>query len=575
MNLALAVSNIANYALQAGVLIAAGLLAVRLLRLARPLLFLQLLLGAVLLLPFLQSWYRPVFTVTRAAGGRVLMPAAALERVKAPIAVDWALVTLAILALGVLVRVTWLLFGLMRLRSIRWDARPLADGVAVSTEIAGPVTFGFWRPVILLPPAVLEMPEAARLAVLAHERAHVRRHDWLFALLEELVLCVLWFHPALWWLVGRIRLAREQVVDQEACRAVGSVEVYMEALLRAADVPLPPYLAPAPQFLRRRQLAARVQSLLEESTMSRIRARISYATATLLVAGLTAWVTVQYPLRGAPQIVEAAPDYATVRGAELVHSTRPVYPIAAIRAGVAGPVTVEVTLAANGEVADARVISGAAELRRAALDAVLNWQFRPGGGVAQVVVDFRLPAAPAAGAGGRVNRVASVSIAEDIPAPLAETLRARLLPFVGQPAGGELYSIVKRVDPALGMRTEMVESGGELEMKVFIERMDLVRSVVNVPGRIRVGAGVQAANLISKPEPAYPPLARQARIQGSVRFRVGIGRDGGVIAIEVVSGHPLLIPAAVEAVRQYRYRPTLLNGQPVEVSSEVDVNFSL
>lgn len=562
MNLALAVSNIVNYALQAGVLIAAGLLAVRLLRLARPLLFLQLLLGAALLLPFLQSWYRPVFTVTRVAGGRVVMPAAVLERVNAPVAVDWALVTLAILALGVLARVIWLLFGLMRLRSIRWDARPLADGVAVSTEIAGPVTFGFWRPVILLPPAVLEMPEAARLAVLAHERAHVRRHDWLFALLEELVLCVLWFHPALWWLVGRIRLAREQVVDQEACRAVGSVEVYMEALLRAADVPLPPYLAPAPQFLRRRQLAARVQSLLEESTMSRIRARISYATATLLVAGLTAWVTVQYPLRGAPQIVEAAPEYATVRGAELVHSTRPVYPIAAIRAGVAGPVTVEVTLAANGEVADARVISGAAELRRAALESVLHWQFKPGPSAAQVTIDIREEPVMT------MARVKDIFVAQSLDPSTKRAVLEALLPFKGRPVSPELYAAVRSIDSSLKVRSNVGSDGAT----VFIGH-SLTGSTA--PDAIRVGAGVQAANLISKPEPAYPPLARQARIQGSVRFRVGIGRDGGVVAIEVVSGHPLLIPAAAEAVRQYRYRPTLLNGQPVEVSSEVDVNFSL
>jgi protein TonB len=76
-------------------------------------------------------------------------------------------------------------------------------------------------------------------------------------------------------------------------------------------------------------------------------------------------------------------------------------------------------------------------------------------------------------------------------------------------------------------------------------------------------------------EPAYPPLARQARIQGTVRFNIGIGRDGGVVALEVVNGPPMLIPAAAEAVRQYRYKPTLLNGQPVEVSTQVDVNFVL
>jgi protein TonB len=95
------------------------------------------------------------------------------------------------------------------------------------------------------------------------------------------------------------------------------------------------------------------------------------------------------------------------------------------------------------------------------------------------------------------------------------------------------------------------------------------------PQRIRVGGNVQQANLIDKPRPVYPPEAKQARIQGQVRFNVIIGADGHVENIEVVSGHPLLVAAAMDAVRQWVYRPTLLNGQPVEVETVVDVNFTL
>jgi TonB family protein len=100
-------------------------------------------------------------------------------------------------------------------------------------------------------------------------------------------------------------------------------------------------------------------------------------------------------------------------------------------------------------------------------------------------------------------------------------------------------------------------------------------SSFSAPQRIRVGANVQAANLINKVDPVYPPLAEQARIQGTVRFTVIIGKDGRFANIQLVSGHPLLVQAAKDALDQYVYKPTLLNGQPVEVVTQVDVNFAL
>lgn len=93
--------------------------------------------------------------------------------------------------------------------------------------------------------------------------------------------------------------------------------------------------------------------------------------------------------------------------------------------------------------------------------------------------------------------------------------------------------------------------------------------------RIRQGGNVQAARLINRVQPTYPPLARQARIQGTVRLHAIIAKDGTVQQLEVLSGHPLLVQSALDAVRQWRYQPTLLNGEPVEVDTTVDVIFSL
>ena len=92
---------------------------------------------------------------------------------------------------------------------------------------------------------------------------------------------------------------------------------------------------------------------------------------------------------------------------------------------------------------------------------------------------------------------------------------------------------------------------------------------------VRVGIGVQEAKLVFSPKPLYPPLAKQARISGTVRLAAQISADGHIEDLRVVSGHPMLIQAAIEAVRQWVYRPTLLNGEPVEVLTEIQVNFIL
>lgn len=94
-------------------------------------------------------------------------------------------------------------------------------------------------------------------------------------------------------------------------------------------------------------------------------------------------------------------------------------------------------------------------------------------------------------------------------------------------------------------------------------------------GPLRVGGNVQAARIVNRVQPVYPPLARQTRISGTVRLHAIIGKDGTIQQLEVLSGHPLLQQAALDAVRQWRYQPTLLNGEPVEVDTTIDVIFSL
>ena len=98
---------------------------------------------------------------------------------------------------------------------------------------------------------------------------------------------------------------------------------------------------------------------------------------------------------------------------------------------------------------------------------------------------------------------------------------------------------------------------------------------VATPQRVRVSQGVSSGLLVRKVQPAYPPLARQARIQGQVLLRAQISKDGSIENLQLISGHPMLAPAAIEAVKQWKYRPYLLNGEPVEVDTTINVVFNL
>ena len=93
--------------------------------------------------------------------------------------------------------------------------------------------------------------------------------------------------------------------------------------------------------------------------------------------------------------------------------------------------------------------------------------------------------------------------------------------------------------------------------------------------RLRVGGIVQSAKLVRQLKPVYPQLAKQARIQGAVRLHALISREGTIEDLKVVSGHPLLVRSALEAVKQWAYEPTLLNGEPAGVETDIDVNFTL
>ena len=120
------------------------------------------------------------------------------------------------------------------------------------------------------------------------------------------------------------------------------------------------------------------------------------------------------------------------------------------------------------------------------------------------------------------------------------------------------------------------QMGGVIGSVISSSNLAAVPKFVPVaPQRIRISAGVTKGLLIQRIEPTYPTLARAARVQGDVVLSAIISTSGQIENLQLVSGHPMLVPAAIAAVKQWRYKPYLLNGQPVEVETTITVIFTL
>jgi TonB family protein len=586
--------NLLAYSVQIAILIgiAALLSAVLKMTPAARLYSFQALLACCLAIPFLQPWRLPDAKSAVTTSTLIL----STERPAKDSTAAWRPsppeVALAVIAAGMLVRIGFILLGFWRLRRYLDRARFLPTAfpvekertgawpdVFVSEELKGPVTFGLWNPVVLIPARWIHNPTIA-----FHELLHVRRRDWAFTVLEEIVRAALWFHPAVWWLIGQIQLAREEVVDRGAVQLMHSREQYIDTLLAIAEAKAGVDLAPATLFLKKRHLRQRVAALLKEVSMSQFR-MISSLAGFASVLTLAGWMaTRSFPLQAAPQSVKDAAGVKVQQDeTKLLHRSPVRYPQSAIEKGIQGTVVVEASLDSKGEVSDAQVISGPQELRKAALESVLQWHYNLEAGVppkVQVAIDFVLPSQnahapntlPVPPANGIVQRINLGSL----PAPLREKVEARLPIHIGDELTAansqELTASLSAIDEHLHATwTPSADNSGSV-INVFLNTGSADSLA---PKRIKVGGNVQAMNIISKVTPVYPPLAKQAKIQGTVRFTAYIAKDGHIESLELVSGHPLLAAAAQNAVKQWVYRPTLLNGDPVEVVTQIDVNYTL
>ena len=666
MSLQLVWDNLVTYSMQIGLLVGLAAFVPAALRLRLPasrLAYWHILLAACLLLPAVRPWKQ--VAVTLSAYVPAVMPAPAPQQASPAPAVPIAEIALILLGAGMLIRMGWLATGFWRLARLRRHSQPLRPAsswgveaeIRVSDAISSPVTFGCLRPTVLLPANFGELDACVQEAILCHEILHVRRRDWAFTLAEELIRSVFWFHPAIWWLLGEIGLAREQVVDRQVVELTRSRDEYLDALLAIAGAKPRLDLAPAPLFLRKRHLKQRVLSIMKEVRMSKTRS-ISSLAAGLGLLALACWfVTATFPLAAAPQTVADGPGVTVDTGGAVMHRASIVYPEAARAKRVQGVVTVEATVDSSGNVVDTRVLNGPMELRRAAQQSVLNWHFAVDTSASTRIVKVSfdlsgLPVEPATAASitpAPLDAASRIATEEQIKALRAQmTDRASQLqqqdPATRQQSIArlnevqtQLNSLTRQLGPPslAGQRVSRISIYGlseqsrndltarlpvhvgdtlaadsvdrvRAEVRAFDEHLNVGSASANgevalniqMPGssmsgevgitssssippaadgtkRITIGGNVQQSKLVSQPRPVYPPLAKQARIQGVVHLQALISKEGNVVNLAVISGHPLLIPSALEAVQQWVYQKTLLNGEPVEVMTQIDVNYTL
>ena len=560
MDLLLA-GNVVAYCLQLTVVIVACAGLPRLLRVHAPALqylFWRVLLAVALLLPLLQPWMHVdavlVLTSTSTAGA-----AAAPPRPPGPHIVLNQLVLLTasgIVVAGIFVRLACLGVGLWRLDRLRnrIAGRDCSDrfsdlqqwigtsaAIRWSTDISQPVTFGWRRPVVLLPPSVARLdPQAAR-ALVAHELFHVRRRDWLWQIAEEIVRAMFWFHPAMWWLVSRVQLARETVVDELSILATNSRRAYMDTLLAFADDSSP---LPASGFSRRRHLCHRILLLSREASMSATRVTFASLVLAIALAASAAGAASAFPLMQAPR--DPVPGQLSPEQRATLDRALDQARAALAREPNAPDLLNNLAAAIWSRTRDSELSSAEKErLLREGLSAETHaLTIRPDYVPALVYKNLLLRVL----AGQTVNPADRAAMLQE-----ADTLRDRAMGLQGTTAAAAPPPPPPPPPPPSTEFDTLVASAKPL----------------------RVGSGIHMPTKIRDVRPVYPAEARAAQIQGVVIVEALIDKTGHVAEARILRSIPMLDQAALDAVRQWEYQPVLLNGGPVPVVVTLTVNFRL
>ena len=477
------------------------------------------------------AFWSPAHAIAASPGSHTIPPTAIRVTSGFPLLNSLAAAALIAWTLGFLFVLLKLVAGLARLAWLSSRATPVFEecwmGLVLElsavhkisrsvrilqrgTPNAMPLTWGLFRPVIVLPSTAAQWPEDRRRVVLSHELAHIARHDWLLQICAEFARAIYWFHPLVWLAVVRLRQESERACDDAVLLSGVTPSQYASELLDLARTLKNSGRAwsTALAIARPSNLERRFAAMLNPSVNRR---RLSSKARVLI------------------------PLFALCF----------VLPIAALRLpaqNLAGKT--------SGSIHD------------------------PSGG-------------------GILNATIVMSNHDTNTIDMTTTDREGNFSFAGLPAGKYELQVYKPGFQTYRQANVSLDAGREFAANFTLEVGGITDQVMVVPedsekpvvtektngkpSRLRLGGNVEAAKLVKKVQPVYPGSAKSAGVQGTVVLHAVIGTDGKTLSLRVMNSQidPELARSAVEAVSQWLYTPTLLNGEPIEVDTTITVNYSL
>ena len=422
-------AGLLSYVLQSGFLLAVGLIAPRLLRLRHPgalLAYWRILLPTVVLLPLATAIWQP-----KSALPILTIDGAMVEEVVATTlpsnisGLSWGLLLVPVFLVTALalIRIAVGVAYLSHCRRTATPVIPLPDQVralqrrlgleipfVITERLTVPITFGWARPIVMVPSSFQRLSEDEQEGVACHELLHIHRRDWPVALFEEVIRAILWFHPAVWFLLPKIALSREQVVDAGTVRMTGKRRQYLNALWQIVCSCQGHAIAIAVPLVGRSHLRARVERLKKEIVMSRTRIIMSgVALVTMLVAaGFVGATVFSATVAGAGDKLSLTSPYSSgdekpasndeknkasdnklethgfdgecveITQPEVLEKTNPKYPEEARKGKIMGNVILRSTISHDGVVEQLEVVESPDDLlTAAAVEAVEQWAFEP------------------------------------------------------------------------------------------------------------------------------------------------------------------------------------------------------
>jgi len=553
--------NLVSYAAQVTILVLACAGLPRLLGLRSPGLqyaFWRTLLAACLVLPIVEPWRHDVMVFVPAPGPTLLSATGSAPTPPGTFTIDWSIAGEGVLVAGIVARLAWLGLGIFRLRRLRRRAIDHAGAFGDLQQMIGveapilwspdarhPVTFGMIDPIILLPAALQSTDTAVQRAVVAHELHHVKRRDWAWVLGEEIVRSIFWFHPAIWWLISRLQLARETVVDELSILTTNARRAYLDTLLAFAD---DPGLASTAAFSARRHLFHRVMLLSREGEMSSLRIAVGSCVLIFALGAATLGAARAFPLTAVARVTEQnaardalTPEVYVRRAAEALEralkdtSLTRDEKMEVLRTGI-----VEADRALS---IDPRYVS-ALVYKNVLLRMSANMTEHPEARAAMIreADELRDKAMVLQRAAGQTTAVPQTRSTPGFlpPPPLPRKEMPAPPPPPQAPATEESFQVLMdRLQPE------------------------------------RIAGRVKQPEKIRDVKPVYPPEAKAANVQGVVIVEALIDSEGMVAGARVLRSIPMLDEAALKAVSQWRFAPTLLDNQPTAVLMTVTVNFRL